>query len=57
VAADVLDLGGRAGTLAEGAFGDLIGVPGDPVENLQLLARTETVHLVVKDGEVVKHTR
>ena len=57
VAADVLDLGGRAGTLTEGAFGDLIGVPGDPAENLQLLARTETIHLVVKGGEVVKQTR
>ena len=57
VAADVLDLGGRAGTLAEGAFGDLIGVPGDPVEDLQLLARAEAIHLVVKGGEVVKSSR
>jgi len=54
VAAEVLDLTGRAGSLAEGAFGDLVGVPGDPVENLELLARRETIHLVVKGGDVVK---
>ena len=29
----------RAGTLAAGAFGDLIGVPGDPLADLALLAR------------------
>ena len=57
VAAEVLDLTGRAGSLAEGAFGDLIGVPGDPVENLELLARRETIHLVVKGGDVVKMAR
>ena len=57
VAAEVLDLTGRAGRLAEGAFGDLIGVPGDPVENLELLARRETIHLVVKGGDVVKMAR
>jgi imidazolonepropionase-like amidohydrolase len=57
VAADVLDLTGRAGTLAEGAFGDLIGVPGDPLEDLELLARPENVRLVVKAGDVVKETR
>lgn len=57
VAAEVLDLTGRAGSLAEGAFGDLVGVPGDPVENLELLARRETIHLVVKGGDVVKMAR
>jgi imidazolonepropionase-like amidohydrolase len=57
VAAEVLDMTGRAGSLAEGAFGDLIGVPGDPVESLELLARRETIHLVVKGGDVVKKAR
>jgi len=57
VAARVLDLSGRAGTLEVGAFGDLIGVPGDPLEDLELLARPENVRLVVKGGDVVKQTR
>jgi imidazolonepropionase-like amidohydrolase len=54
VAARVLGLEGHAGTLAEGAFGDLIGVPGDPLEDLALLTRPETVRLVAKGGDVVK---
>jgi imidazolonepropionase-like amidohydrolase len=54
VAAQVLGMAGSAGTLAEGAFGDLIGVPGDPTANLELLASPETVRLVVKDGVMVK---
>ena len=57
VAAGVLDLAGHAGALTEGAFGDLIGVPGDPLDNLELIARPENVHLVVKGGEVVKEAR
>lgn len=54
VAARVLDLEGRAGTLAPGALGDLIGVAGDPLENLDLLARPENVRLVIKGGRLVK---
>jgi imidazolonepropionase-like amidohydrolase len=54
VAAQVVGWEGQAGTLAAGAFGDVIGVPGDPLENLELVARAENVHLVVKGGEVVK---
>ena len=57
VAARVLGLEGRAGTLAEGAFGDLIGVAGDPLDDLTLLARAEHVRLVVKGGDIVKARR
>jgi imidazolonepropionase-like amidohydrolase len=56
-AARVLDLEGRAGTLAEGAFGDLVGVAGDPREDIGLLAYAENVRLVVKGGEVLKPFR
>jgi imidazolonepropionase-like amidohydrolase len=54
VAARIVGWEGEAGVLAEGAFGDVIGVPGDPLENLELVARAENVRLVVKGGEVVK---
>lgn len=53
-AARVLRWEGRVGTLAPGAFGDVVGVPGDPAANLELLARPESVELVIKGGEVVK---
>jgi imidazolonepropionase-like amidohydrolase len=54
VAARIVGWEGEAGVLAEGAFGDVIGVPGDPLEDLELVARAENVRLVVKGGEVVK---
>jgi imidazolonepropionase-like amidohydrolase len=56
VAAKVVGWEGQAGTLAPGAFGDLVGVAGDPLENLELVARAENVRLVVKGGAVVKTT-
>jgi imidazolonepropionase-like amidohydrolase len=54
VAADVLGLTGLAGTLAPGAWGDVVGVAGDPVDDLELLARPEHVRLVVRGGRVAK---
>jgi len=53
IAADTIGMPG-VGRLKEGSWGDLIGVPGDPVADLNLVARAENVHLVVKGGEVVK---
>jgi imidazolonepropionase-like amidohydrolase len=54
VAAEAIGLKDRVGTLAEGAWADLVGVPGNPLENLELVARPVNVHLVVKGGEAVK---
>jgi imidazolonepropionase-like amidohydrolase len=45
------------GDLREGSWGDLIGVAGDPLEDLELVARPENVRLVVKGGEPVKGPR
>ena len=42
------------GRLEKGSWGDVIGVPGDPVANLELVAKPENVKLVIKGGEVVK---
>ncbi|HET9781827.1 MAG TPA: amidohydrolase family protein [Candidatus Dormibacteraeota bacterium] len=53
VAAETIGMKG-VGSLDAGSWGDLIGVPGDPVANLELLAKPENIKLVVKDGEVVK---
>jgi len=53
VAAEVIGLTG-AGSLAPGSFGDVIGVPGNPIEDLTLVAKPENVKLVVKAGAVVK---
>ena len=53
VAAETIGMKG-VGTLQPGAWGDLIGVAGDPVADLTLLAKPDHVRLVVKGGEVVK---
>jgi imidazolonepropionase-like amidohydrolase len=53
VAAQTIGMPG-VGQLKEGSWADLIGVPGDPVADLTLIAKPENVHLVVKGGEVVK---
>ena len=53
VAADTIGMKG-VGKLEPGSWGDLIGVPGDPVADLSLLAKPENVPLVLKGGEVVK---
>jgi imidazolonepropionase-like amidohydrolase len=53
VAAETIGMPG-VGQLKEGSWADLIGVPGDPLADLALLAKPDSVHLVVKGGEVVK---
>jgi imidazolonepropionase-like amidohydrolase len=53
VAAQTIGMKG-VGSLAPGSWGDLLGVPGDPREDLKLLAEPANVHLVVKGGDVIK---
>ncbi len=53
VAADTIGMS-SVGRLAEGSWGDLIGVHGDPLADLELVAQADNVQLVVKGGEVVK---
>jgi imidazolonepropionase-like amidohydrolase len=50
-AADALGQTGQVGEIKAGAWGDLIGVQGDPLSNVRVL---ETVKFVMKGGEVVK---
>jgi imidazolonepropionase-like amidohydrolase len=45
------------GSLQPGDWADVIGVPGDPLANLELVARPDNVQLVVKGGTVVKDSR
>jgi len=49
-AAELLRMEGQAGTLAAGAFADLIAVDGDPLADVTALQR---VRFVMKEGEVV----
>jgi len=50
-AATMLDMEGKIGVIAAGAFGDIIAVSGDPLRDMKAL---ENVQFVMKDGKVFK---
>ncbi len=50
-AADLLDMQGELGVIAPGAFADVIAVPGNPLNNVEVL---KEVNFVMKDGKVFK---
>lgn len=55
-AADLLRMPGKIGTIAVGAYADLIVVDGDPLKDLKLLAdEAKHIEAIMKDGEFVKN--
>ena len=50
-AATMLDMDGKIGVIAPGAFADVIAVSGDPLRDIKALG---TVQFVMKNGEVFK---
>jgi imidazolonepropionase-like amidohydrolase len=50
-AAVMLDMEGKIGVVAPGAFADIIAVNGDPLQDIKVL---ENVQFVMKDGKVFK---
>ena len=50
-AATMLDMDGKIGVVAPGAFADIIAVSGDPLRDIKVL---ENVQFVMKDGKVFK---
>jgi imidazolonepropionase-like amidohydrolase len=56
IAADLFQMNGEIGVVAEGARADLLVVDGDPTENLQLLQNQgEFLKVIMKDGKVFKN--
>jgi len=51
-AADLLDMKGKLGVIAPGAYADIIAVSGDPLANIDILG---SVRFVMKDGKVFKN--
>ena len=51
-AAELLEMKGRLGAIAPGAYADVVAVSGDPLTNIKIL---ETVGFVMKDGKVFKN--
>jgi imidazolonepropionase-like amidohydrolase len=49
--ADMLDMAGKIGAIAPGAYADIVAVDGDPLQDVKIL---ENVQFVMKDGKVFK---
>lgn len=55
IAAEILQMKGQLGVIAEGAIADLLVVDGNPLESLECLTRpAQTLQLILKEGEIVK---
>jgi imidazolonepropionase-like amidohydrolase len=54
VNAELLGMKGQIGTLAEGAFADVVAFPGDPRQNIRAVER---VFFVMKEGAILKQER
>jgi len=58
IAARLLRMEGQVGTLAPGAYGDLILVARDPLQDISVLSgQGEGIDVILKDGAVVKDAR
>jgi imidazolonepropionase-like amidohydrolase len=51
-AAEMLDMKGEIGTIAPGAYAEVIAVPGDPLKDIKELER---VKFVMQEGVVFKN--
>jgi len=51
-AAELLDMKGRLGVIAPGAYADVVAISGDPLNDVKLLGK---VSFVMKDGRVFKN--
>jgi len=51
-AAELLDMKGKLGVIAAGAYADIVAVSGDPLADIKVL---ENVGFVMKDGKVFKN--
>jgi imidazolonepropionase-like amidohydrolase len=51
-AAELLDMTGKLGVIAPGAYADVVAVTGDPLADIKIL---EHVGFVMKDGKVFKN--
>lgn len=56
VGAEVVGMVGKIGTIAPGAFADLVAVDGDPLQDLGVLGgQGDGLALILKEGQIVKN--
>lgn len=55
VNAALLQMEGKLGVIAPGAFADILIVDGNPLDDVTLLERHETIRCILRDGRVVRN--
>ena len=55
VNAALLQMEGRLGTIAPGAFADLLVLESSPLDDITIFERAETIRLIVRDGRICKN--
>jgi imidazolonepropionase-like amidohydrolase len=57
IAADLVKMDGKIGTIAEGAFADFLLYDGDPVQDIDVVVNhKKNLKLIVQGGRVVQNT-
>jgi imidazolonepropionase-like amidohydrolase len=56
VNAELLQMTGKLGTIAPGAFADLLVVDGNPLDDVTVLERHESLRLIARGGRICKNT-
>lgn len=52
--AELLQMEGRLGTVAPGAFADLLVIDGNPLKDISVLERPDQLRLIMKGGKIFK---
>ena len=55
VNARLLQMEGKLGTIAPGAFADLLVIDGNPLDDITVFERTEAIQLIVRDGRICRN--
>jgi imidazolonepropionase-like amidohydrolase len=53
--ADLLQMSGKLGVIAPGAFADMLVLDGNPLDDITVLERHESIRLILRDGRIRKN--
>lgn len=54
--AKLVKMEGKIGTVAEGAFADLLAIDGNPLEDIAVMEQQEKHHMIMRNGQFIKWT-
>lgn len=57
IAADLMNMSGQVGTIAPGAYADIIAVNADPLRDISVLTKADNISMIMKGGKLIKDAR